>query len=95
LCFTQDALKAAAAEDAAASAAARARGDQLMADAEVAAAERLMTAAQLELGSALEEERRISTAVNRVSAVSWLLLLYAPHECDRMIRLVAHLSAFD
>jgi len=61
----QDAMKAAVAEDAAAAAAAKARADQLLADAEVAAAERLMTAAELELGTALDEQRRISTAVNR------------------------------
>ena len=67
-------MKAAVAEDAAAAAAAKARADQLLADAEVAAAERLMTAAELELGTALDEQRRISTAVNRVSCCGSPLL---------------------
>lgn len=65
LCL-QDAMKAAAEQDASAAAAARNRADQLMAEAEVAAAERLLQAAEIEYSSAMQEQRRLSRAVGMV-----------------------------
>jgi hypothetical protein len=62
----QDAMKAAAEQDASAAAAARNRADQLMAEAEVAAAERLLQAAEIEYSSAMQEQLRLSRAVGQV-----------------------------
>lgn len=56
-------------EDAAAAASAKARADQLMADAEVAAAERRMQAAELELKGALAQEAALEAAAGRVSTL--------------------------
>ena len=61
-CITQEAAQAAIAEDAAAQEAAKAKASQLLADAEVAAAERLFKAAQIEYGMAADEQRRLSSA---------------------------------
>lgn len=63
---TQDAMRAAAEQDAAAAAAARSRADELMAEAEVAAAERRMRAAELEYAMTLQEQQRLSNAVGQV-----------------------------
>lgn len=52
----QDALAAAAEQDAAAAANARQRADQLLAEAEVAAAERMLEAAELEFSSARRQQ---------------------------------------
>jgi hypothetical protein len=65
----QDAMKAAAEQDASAAAAARNRADQLLAEAEVAAAERLLQAAEIEYNSAMQEQQRLSRAVGQVSAL--------------------------
>jgi hypothetical protein len=62
----QDAMKAAAEQDASAAAAARNRADQLLAEAEVAAAERLLQAAEIEYSSAMQEQLRLSRAVGQV-----------------------------
>lgn len=63
---TQDALAAAAEQDAAAAANARLRADQLLAEAEVAAAERMLEAAQLEYGSAKQQEQQLQQALGQV-----------------------------
>ncbi|GBF94357.1 hypothetical protein Rsub_06979 [Raphidocelis subcapitata] len=57
-----DAARAALLEDAAAAEAARARASQLMADAEVAAAEKLLAAAQIQFNMAADERARVSSA---------------------------------
>ncbi|KAI8477243.1 MAG: hypothetical protein J3K34DRAFT_107391 [Monoraphidium minutum] len=57
-----EAAKAAVAEDAAAAEASRARASQLLADAEVAAAEKLLKAAEIEYDLAATEEARLSGA---------------------------------
>lgn len=62
----QDAMAAAAEQDAAAAAAARNRADQLLAEAEVAAAERLLQAAELEYSSAVQEQHRLTRAAGQV-----------------------------
>lgn len=58
----QDAAKAAIQEDVAAEADTKARASQLMADAEVAAAEKLLRAAQIEYEIAADEKARIGAA---------------------------------
>lgn len=58
----QDAMLAAAEQDAAAAAAARSRADALLADAEVAAAERLLRAAEIEHASALAVQAAAAAA---------------------------------
>eukprot|EP00878_Enallax_costatus_P023841 GHUV01025395.1.p1 GENE.GHUV01025395.1~~GHUV01025395.1.p1 ORF type:complete len:256 (+),score=126.08 GHUV01025395.1:862-1629(+) len=59
----KDAMAAALQEDAAAAANAKMRTDQLLAEAEVAAAERLVQAAELEYSSAVQEQLRVSQAL--------------------------------
>ncbi|KAF6255576.1 hypothetical protein COO60DRAFT_199711 [Scenedesmus sp. NREL 46B-D3] len=61
----KDAMKAAAEQDASAAATARNRADQLLAEAEVAAAERLLQAAEIEYSSAVQEQLRLSRAVGQ------------------------------
>eukprot|EP00882_Tetradesmus_deserticola_P014164 GHRQ01015055.1.p1 GENE.GHRQ01015055.1~~GHRQ01015055.1.p1 ORF type:complete len:204 (+),score=102.90 GHRQ01015055.1:632-1243(+) len=61
----KDAMKAAAEQDASAAATARNRADQLLAEAEVAAAERLLQAAEIEYSSAVQEQSRLSRAVGQ------------------------------
>lgn len=65
----QDAMTAAVQEDAAAAANAKMRADQLLAEAEVAAAERLVQAAELEYSTAMQEQLRISQALGQVSSL--------------------------
>lgn len=60
-------MTAAVEQDAAAAASARSRADQLMAEAEVAAAERLVLAAELEYNSAVSEQQRMTRALGQVS----------------------------
>ncbi|KAF8060561.1 hypothetical protein HT031_004738 [Scenedesmus sp. PABB004] len=61
----KDAMTAAVEQDAAAAADARSRADQLLAEAEVAAAERMLQAAQIEYGAAASEQRRLSAALGQ------------------------------
>lgn len=68
-------MTAAVEEDAAAAANARVRADQLLAEAEVAAAERLVQAAELEYSSAVQEQLRLSRALGQVCGQQ---VCYAP-----------------
>lgn len=63
----QDAMAAAAEQDAAAAADARQRADQLLAEAEVAAAERMLEAAELEFNSARQQQAILQQALGQVS----------------------------
>jgi hypothetical protein len=62
----QDALAAAAEQDAAAAANARQRADQLLAEAEVAAAERMLEAAELEFNSAKRQQTLLQQELGQV-----------------------------
>lgn len=64
----QDALAAAAEQDAAAAANARQRADQLLAEAEVAAAERMLEAAELEFNSAKRTQSILQQELGQVRA---------------------------
>lgn len=64
----QDALAAAAEQDAAAAANARQRADQLLAEAEVAAAERMLEAAELEFNSAKRQQAILQQELGQVRA---------------------------
>jgi hypothetical protein len=66
-CAAQDAMAAAAEQDAAAAANARQRADQLLAEAEVAAAERMLEAAELEFNSAKQQQAILQQALGQVS----------------------------
>lgn len=70
----QDALVAAAEQDAAAAANARQRADQLLAEAEVAAAERMLEAAELEFSSAKRQQVILQQELGQVS-VGWICIL--------------------
>lgn len=59
-------MTAALQEDAAAAANAKLRADELLAEAEVAAAERLVQAAELEYSTAVQEQLRVSQALSQV-----------------------------
>lgn len=67
-CACQDALAAAAEQDAAAAANARQRADQLLAEAEVAAAERMLEAAELEFNSAKRQQTLLQQELGQVGA---------------------------
>jgi hypothetical protein len=70
----QDALAAAAEQDAAAAANARQRADQLLAEAEVAAAERMLEAAELEFNSAKRQQTILQQELGQVRAVMCCVL---------------------
>lgn len=65
-------MAAAAEQDAAAAADARQRADQLLAEAEVAAAERMLEAAELEFNSAKQQQAILQQALGQVS-IQWVL----------------------
>jgi hypothetical protein len=65
----QDAMAAAAEQDAAAAANARQRADQLLAEAEVAAAERMLEAAELEFNSAKRQQTILQQELGQVGAL--------------------------
>lgn len=68
--FLQDAMAAAAEQDAAAAANARQRADQLLAEAEVAAAERMLEAAELEFTISKRQQTILQQELGQVGVLT-------------------------
>lgn len=77
----QDAAQQAVVDEARAAEVARAKADQLMADAEVAAAEKLFRAAQIEFAMAATQQQQLSSTLGQVRACNHITFQESSYTC--------------